>query len=57
LDLLKIKATNLGRVTYCVLDEADKMLEMGFEDQLNAITKQVSIFFLSFYLSFYAIKL
>eukprot|EP00299_Pterocystis_sp_00344_P019860 c9818_g1_i1.p1 GENE.c9818_g1_i1~~c9818_g1_i1.p1 ORF type:complete len:700 (+),score=180.76 c9818_g1_i1:477-2576(+) len=41
LDLLKIKATNMGRVTYCVLDEADKMLDMGFEDQLNTITKQL----------------
>ena len=37
LDLIRMKATNLGRVTYAVLDEADKMLDMGFEDQLREI--------------------
>lgn len=30
IDMVKIKATNLLRVTYLVLDEADKMFNMGF---------------------------
>lgn len=30
IDMVKIKATNLRRVTYLVLDEADKMFNMGF---------------------------
>lgn len=30
IDMVKMKATNLRRVTYLVLDEADKMFNMGF---------------------------
>lgn len=42
--LLDLAATNqivLSKVTYLVLDEADRMLSMGFFDQLDAISAQV----------------
>lgn len=39
------KVTNLRRVTYIVLDEADRMFDMGFEPQVRKIC--VSIFFLN----------
>ena len=31
IDFLESGVTNLRRVTYLVLDEADRMLDMGFE--------------------------
>ena len=31
IDFLEAGTTNLKRVTYLVLDEADRMLDMGFE--------------------------
>merc|ERR1719329_118877 len=40
IDFLDSNATNLKRVTYLVLDEADRMLDMGFEPQIRKITSQ-----------------
>ncbi|OWB77616.1 hypothetical protein B5S32_g1788 [[Candida] boidinii] len=33
------RVTNLSRVTYLVLDEADRMFDMGFEPQVNKIVE------------------
>ena len=33
--------TNLRRITYLVLDEADRMLDMGFEPQIKKIVSQI----------------
>lgn len=41
IDLLEMQATNLRRVTYLCLDEADRMLDMGFEDQVRKICGQI----------------
>ncbi|CRG94655.1 ATP-dependent RNA helicase DDX5, putative [Plasmodium gallinaceum] len=41
IDLLEQNVTNLMRVTYLVLDEADKMLDMGFELQIRKIVDQI----------------
>ncbi|PAA87306.1 hypothetical protein BOX15_Mlig012397g1 [Macrostomum lignano] len=41
LDLLEMGRTNLRRCTYLVLDEADRMLDMGFEPQIRRIVDQV----------------
>jgi len=41
LDFLESGTTNLNRVTYLVIDEADRLLDMGFEPQLKAIFSQV----------------
>lgn len=37
---MRKKATNLIRVTYLVLDEADRMLSLGFEQQIRSIVAQ-----------------
>jgi len=41
IDFLESGTTNLFRVTYLVLDEADRMLDMGFEKQMRAIVGQI----------------
>jgi len=41
IDMLESGATNLRRVTYLVLDEADRMLDMGFEPQIRKIVSQI----------------
>ena len=43
IDMLEGRHTNLRRVTYLVLDEADRMLDMGFEPQIRKIVSQVSL--------------
>ena len=40
-DLLSTKSVNLSRVQGLVLDEADRMLDMGFQQQLEEILKAV----------------
>ena len=39
--MLETQKTNLRRVTYLVMDEADRMLDMGFEPQIRKIVSQI----------------
>ncbi|CAH1124895.1 unnamed protein product [Ceutorhynchus assimilis] len=41
IDFLEKGTTNLARCTYLVLDEADRMLDMGFEPQIRKIIQQI----------------
>ncbi|ONL94375.1 hypothetical protein ZEAMMB73_Zm00001d027951 [Zea mays] len=41
IDMMEAGHTNLRRVTYLVLDEADRMLDMGFEPQIRKIVAQI----------------
>lgn len=41
IDFLEAGKTNLRRTTYLVMDEADRMLDMGFEPQIRKIMEQV----------------
>lgn len=41
IDFLEANMTNLKRCTYLVLDEADRMLDMGFEPQIRKILEQI----------------
>lgn len=41
IDMLETQKTNLRRITYLVLDEADRMLDMGFEPQIRKIISQI----------------
>ncbi|GJN37344.1 hypothetical protein PR202_gb26285 [Eleusine coracana subsp. coracana] len=40
-DILEMNKVSLRQVAYLVLDEADRMLDMGFEPQIRKIVKQV----------------
>jgi len=41
IDMLKKKHTNCFRLTYLVLDEADRMFSLGFESQVRSIIGQI----------------
>merc|ERR1719219_2074966 len=41
IDILEMGKTDMRRVTYLVLDEADRMLDMGFEPQIRKIVEQI----------------
>ena len=43
LDFLEAGKTNMRRCTYLVLDEADRMLDMGFEPQIRKIIEQIRV--------------
>jgi superfamily II DNA/RNA helicase len=43
IDFLERGTTNLKRCTYLVLDEADRMLDMGFEPQIRKIIEQIRV--------------
>ncbi|KAL6011495.1 hypothetical protein ACLOJK_001943 [Asimina triloba] len=40
-DILEMRRISLRQVSYLVLDEADRMLDMGFEPQIRKIVKEV----------------
>ncbi|KAL6961847.1 RNA helicase [Sarracenia purpurea var. burkii] len=40
-DILEMRRVSLRQISYLVLDEADRMLDMGFEPQIRKIVKEV----------------
>lgn len=40
-DILEMKKINFGQVSLLVLDEADRMLDMGFEPQIRKIVNEI----------------
>lgn len=43
IDFLESGKVNLRRITFLVLDEADRMLDMGFEPQIRKIIDQIRV--------------
>lgn len=41
MDLMEEGACSLGKITYVVLDEADRMLDMGFEKEVRTILSKI----------------
>lgn len=41
IDMLKMKGLTMSRATYLVLDEADRMFDLGFEPQIRSIVGQI----------------
>lgn len=41
IDLIEMGKIDMRRVTYLVLDEADRMLDMGFEPQIRKVIEQI----------------
>jgi ATP-dependent RNA helicase DeaD len=41
IDLMQRRAADLSRIAYCVLDEADEMLNMGFQEDIDRILQQM----------------
>jgi len=48
LDFVEGGTLNLRRCSYLVLDEADRMLDMGFEPQIRKILSQIRVRYSSF---------
>lgn len=50
LDYLQNREVTLKNCTYLVLDEADRMLDMGFEPQIRDIVEQIPVCIFFFFL-------